>query len=147
MEFQHPTYVMDNIYRLLNYANKNSICIPEQIDISIFNNLLKKVEANKDYLHELNEYIQASNRKLKEHKGWKENDMSEVGIPRSSFRITLKELIVFYKVLEKLENCYDIIKNDIIIFWSAETYFNNIKTIKNMLEKRLAHAIINTPAL
>ncbi|ADK13143.1 MULTISPECIES: hypothetical protein [Clostridium] len=147
IEFQHPTDVMDNLTRLLSYANKNSICMPKQIDTGIFNSLIKKVEANRDYLHELNEYIEDSSRKLKEDNGWEENDMSKVGIPRSSFGITLEELIVFYKVLENLENCYDIIKNDIVTFWSVETYFNNIKTIKNMLEKRLAHAIINVPAL
>lgn len=147
IEYQHPIYVLDNLTNLLNCINRNSNCMPKKINIDVFNSLLRKVEENKNYLHELDRYIEYSSKILKENNGWEKDDSAKVGIPRSSFQITLEELIVFYKVLEKLEKCYDIMKHDIIMLWPVETYYTSIKTIKDMLEKRLAHAIINITPL
>lgn len=143
IEYENPLSVMDNLTRLLDFINNNQDYMPKKININVFNSLLKKVKLNRDFVYELDTYINESSEKLKKDKGWDKTDLAKVGIPRSSFEITLQELIIFYKVLESLENCYNIIKDDTILFFGEATYFNNIKTIKNMLEKRLAYAILN----
>lgn len=143
-EYTYPTEGMDLLCHLLKYVQKHINEWPfEKIDASVFNNLVKKVEDNKKYLYELDSYIKCANKKLKKDKGWPEKDIASVGLPKESFKITIEELIVFYKSLELFEEYYDKVKEEIFIAQSTKSYFKNIEAIKHMLEKRLAYAIIN----
>lgn len=143
-EYKYPTEGMNILCHLLRYVQKHiNERLFENIDASAFNNLVKKVEDNKNYLYELDRYIEFTNKKLKKDKGWDEDDCASVGLPKQSFEITIEELIAFYKSLELLEECYDKVKEEIIIAQSISNYLKDIEAIKGMLEKRLAYAIIN----
>ncbi|NFN85940.1 hypothetical protein FDF31_03815 [Clostridium sporogenes] len=144
IEYDYPTEGMNRLYHLLSYIQNHINELPfEEINASVFNNLLKKIEDNKNYLYELDDYIQSANKNLKKDKGWTQDDAASVGLPRESFKITIEELIEFYKSLEQLERYYDIVKEEISIGHSINIYFKNIENIKNMLEERLAYAMVN----
>lgn len=147
LELQYPTETMDDLVNLLNYMKRhfeNMVGkIELKVDLDVFYSLLEKIKANRDYIHELDNYIIDANKKLKEDKGWSKDDMTTVGVPSNSLRVTLDELIVLYKVMEELESLYKFIEKERIVFWKISRYFSNIKSIKDMLEKRLAFAIIS----
>ncbi|AUM88272.1 hypothetical protein [Clostridium botulinum] len=143
LEYEYPTEGMNWLYHLLSYVQNhiNEFQFKE-IKASVFNNLLKKIEENKNYLYELDNYIEFANENFKKDKGWTQDNATSIGLPKASFKITIEELIEFYKSLEQLERYYDMLKEKISIGWTCNKYFKNIENIKNMLEKRLAFAMI-----
>ncbi|GCD13250.1 hypothetical protein [Clostridium tagluense] len=150
-EYQYPTNGMDMLYSLLRYAKENLATFRFDItDKTVFYSFMNKIEDNKNMLLELNKYILFANNKLKLDKGLLEGDALKVGLPQASFVITLEELIIFYKILEKLQESYENIAKWSIsegnigtCFRNVGTYFRNIETIKTMLEKRLMYKLTN----
>jgi hypothetical protein len=144
-ECQYPTEGMNALYSLLKHIDNNLDKFEHKdINKSIFYSLIQKIDDNRKWLHELNEYILEANSKLKIDKGYSESDFAKVGIPHGSFDITLEELIVFYKILVILQESYEDIKGHIIYSWSISNYFRHIEAIKTMLEKRLMYAFIKS---
>ena len=144
-EYSHPTEGMNILCSLLKYVEQNLDDFPfKDINKIVFKGFIKKIEHSKDCLYELDNYIKSASSKLKIDKGWTEHDAAKVGLPKDSFNITLEELIVFYYVLEKLQDSYQNIKENFIMLWNFTTYFKNIENIKTRLEKRLMYAVVRS---
>lgn len=144
-EYVYPTEAMNWLCVILKYLQKNSEYFYKisKMDMSVLGSLIQKLEENEKWLNEFDGYIRYANKKLKKDKGWPENDVASVGLPREVLNITLEELVIFYKCLEILEKDYHYIKEQHGILWSIERYFKYIDNIKNMLNERLAYKVIN----
>lgn len=144
--YTHPVEGMKIFCILLDYIEKHisDYWKYEKIDRNIFSSLVRKINSNKDKLQENDRYICYANKKLKEDKGWNEDVHVSVGLPKSAFIVILEELIVLYTVIELLEEDYCMITKNYTIMWSITNHFEYMRDIKEMLEKRLASAMINT---
>jgi hypothetical protein len=143
-EYSRPIIGMDVLCNLFKWIKENSPGLKfYKLEMRVFNSLLEKLEKNRDDIIELDRYIQEASDRLKEVKGYNQTDLTKVGIARKSFAITLEELINFYKGLEILEEEFEVINESTFILWSIGSYYKNIYTLKQMLERRLVHALIN----
>ena len=143
-EYQHPMDGMNMLYTLLEYVSKNLDTFDfDDINKTIFYSFMQKFKANKDLLCEQNKYLLSATNKLKFNKGLPESDWAKVSLPQEAFYITLKELILFYRVLATLQDCYeDIIIENSILSWNIGSYFRNTEALKTMLEKRLMNELV-----
>ncbi|GCD13251.1 hypothetical protein [Clostridium tagluense] len=82
-EYDYPTDSMNYLCALLKYVrtNINDWCFNniKDININIFDSLIKKVNKNKDWLYTLDDYIEYASDKLKSDKGWSKENLAKVG--------------------------------------------------------------------
>jgi hypothetical protein len=143
-EFSHPKESTLTLHKLLKWVQKNHDSLGVyNINKNALDSFIEKYELNMNYIIEHDFYLKEANDKYKNHKGYSESAVANVGIPRGSFEVTLEEVRNFYKCINVLEEEHDIVKGKNIVLGDSGYYFRSMEAIKAMLEKRMTYAIIH----
>jgi hypothetical protein len=110
-----------------------------QIDKSVLDSLIEKVEKNRQDLIEVDKYIEYAREKFREDKHLPKYEAAFTAIPIRVFSITVEELLVFCNILEIIEQNYNIVMKEFNFLF----YLENIESIKNMLKERLQITVGN----
>jgi hypothetical protein len=144
-EFTHPKESTMMLHKLLKWIQKNLDSLSVyNINKVALDNFIEKYELNMNYIIERDFYLKEANDRYKNHKGFSESAVANVGIPRSPFKVTLEELRNFYKCINVLEEEYDLVRGKNIVLSDSVYYFRSMEAIKAMLEKRMTYAIIHS---